>query len=135
MPSLNKVEIIGHVGRDPELNYLQSGSPVCKFSVATGEKWTDKQSGEKKERTEWHSVQAWGKLAETCGEYVTKGMLIYVSGSLRTNEWEDTEGAKLSRTEINAEKVLFLSKSENKGKADPAPKPKPGAKDDADLPF
>lgn len=111
MPSLNRVEIIGHVGREPEMKYTPSGSGVCKFSVATSEKWTDKASGDKKERTEWHGVQAWGKLAEVCGKYVVKGMLVYVSGNLRTNEWEDKEGVKRSRTEINADSVLFLSKA------------------------
>ena len=130
MPSLNKVEIIGHVGRDPEMKYTPSGAGVCKFSVATSEKWTDKASGEKKERTEWHSVQAWGKLAETCGKYVAKGMLVYVSGSLRTSEWEDKDGGKRSRTEINADSVLFLSKAALGHPATGKP-----ANDGEDIPF
>lgn len=112
MPSLNRVEIIGHMGRDPETKYTPSGAAVCRFSVATSEKWTDKASGEKKERTEWHNVQAWGKLAEICEQYGRKGGLVYISGSLRTNEWEDKDGQKKSRTEINAAEVLFLSKSD-----------------------
>ena len=112
MPSLNRVEIIGHMGRDPETKYTPSGAAVCRFSVATSEKWTDKASGEKKERTEWHSVQVWGKLAEICEQYGRKCGLVYVSGSLRTNEWEDKDGQKKSRTEINAVEVLFLSKSD-----------------------
>ena len=126
MPSLNRVEIIGHMGRDPETKYTPSGAAVCRFSVATSEKWTDKASGEKKERTEWHNVQAWGKLAEICEQYGRKGGLVYVSGSLRTNEWEDKDGQKKSRTEINAVEVLFLSKSD---------KPAGPVKDDSDIPF
>jgi single-strand DNA-binding protein len=130
MPSLNRVEIIGHIGRDPETRRTPNGTAVCKFSVATSERWTDKASGEKKEHTEWHGVQAWGKQAEICDEYVAKGMLVYVSGSLRTNEWEDKEGVRRSRTEINADKVLFLSKTEKRAQQQDSPAP-----DDDDIPF
>ena len=135
MTSLNRVEIIGHAGRDAETSYTPSGSAVCKFSVATSEKWKDKQTGEKKERTEWHSVQVWGQLAEICGERVHKGDLVYVSGSLRTNEWEDRDGAKKSRTEINADKVLFLRKPVQEG--NPPAKRQSGfpLKDDDSIPF
>ena len=131
MPSLNKVEIIGHFGKDPEMNYTPSGAAVCKFSVATSEKWTDKASGDKKERTEWHNIQAWGKQADICGQYVSKGMLVYVSGSLRTSSWDDKDGIKRYKTEVNADKVLFLS-----GKSDkPNPDAIPSKPDDDEPPF
>jgi single-strand DNA-binding protein len=131
MPSLNKVEIIGHVGKDPEMNYTPSGAAVCKFSVATSEKWTDKASGEKKERTEWHYIQAWGKQADICGQYIAKGMLVYVSGSLRTSSWDDKDGVKRYKTEVNADKVLFLSGKSEK----PNPDPIPGKPADDEPPF
>lgn len=120
MPSLNRVELIGHVGRDPETKYLSSGAAVCKFTVATSESWKDKATGDKKERTEWHSIQTWAKLAEVCEKYVVKGMLVYVTGSLRTSEWEDKDGGKRTRTEVTADSVLFLSKADRGSNSPPA---------------
>lgn len=107
MAGVNRATILGYLGRDPELRHTQSGEAVCNFSVATNETWTDK-SGEKQERVEWHQVVAWGRLAESCAEYLTKGRQVYVEGHLQTREWEDKEGQKRFTTEINALNVQFL---------------------------
>lgn len=151
MPSLNRVELIGHVGRDPEMRMLPSGTAITNFSIATSEKWTDKATGEKKERTEWHQVQVFGKQAELVREYVTKGMLVYVSGQLRYSEWEDkTSGEKKQRAEVRVsgfgDQVLFLGggnggerKSRQQQGAPPPPRQQPGASAssaaDDDVPF
>ncbi len=104
--SLNKVILIGHVGKDPELRYTQSGAPVASFSVATNETWTT--DGQKNEKTEWHRIVAWRRLAEICGEYLTKGKLVYIEGRLQTREWEDKEGNKRWTTEITARDMQML---------------------------
>ncbi len=103
---LNKVMIIGRLGRDPEVKYLPSGQAVTNFSVATNETWTGKD-GNKEERTEWHRIVAFGKRAELCGEYLSKGKQVYIEGALRTREWEK-DGQKHYTTEIVAWNVLFL---------------------------
>lgn len=105
--SVNKAIIIGNLGADPELRETGGGAPVCNFRVATNETWTDK-SGERQERTEWHPVVAWGKLAELCAQYLKKGRSAYVEGKLQTREWEDREGSKRFTTEIVAQSVVFL---------------------------
>ena len=99
MKGLNKVMLIGRLGRDPELKYTQGGQSVVKFSLATDESWTDK-SGEKKTRTEWHNIVVWGKLGEICNQYLKKGRLVYVEGRIQTRQWEDQSGNKRSTTEI-----------------------------------
>jgi single-strand DNA-binding protein len=99
MKGLNKVMLIGRLGRDPELKYTQGGQSVVKFSLATDEAWTDK-SGEKKNRTEWHNIVVWGKLGEICNQYLKKGKLVYVEGRIQTRQWEDQSGNKRSTTEI-----------------------------------
>ncbi len=97
--SVNKVILVGRLGRDPEIRSTPSGTTVAKFSIATDERYTDK-SGEKQERTEWHNIVAWSKLAEICGQYLKKGKLVYIEGSLRTDSWDDKEtGQKKYRTE------------------------------------
>jgi len=108
MAGINKVILIGNLGRDPELRYTQNGQPVANFSLATSEQWTDKNSGEKVERTEWHRVVVWGRSAEHCSQYLAKGRTVYVEGRLQTREWEDKEGQKRSTTEVNAQTVQFL---------------------------
>ena len=108
MAGINKVIIIGRLGNDPEVRYTPSGSPVAKFSVATSEEWKDKNTGEKKERTEWHRITAWGKLGEICGEYLSKGRQVYVEGRLQTRRWEDSEGVKHSNVEIVASEMMVL---------------------------
>jgi single-strand DNA-binding protein len=97
---VNKVILIGNLGRDPEVKYLPSGSAVCNVTLATSESWKDKESGEKKDRTEWHNVVFFGKLAEIAGEYLKKGSQVYVEGSLRTRKWQDKEGKDRYTTEI-----------------------------------
>ena len=116
MPYLNKVMIIGHVGRDAEVRYLASGTAVANFSVATTEKWKDKATGEKKERTEWHNVVVWGKTVDYCEKYLVKGVTVYVEGSLRTSEWEDQNGQKRTKTEINATDVKIFKQNDNQGR-------------------
>lgn len=109
MSSLNEVRLIGRVGKDPEVRFAQSGTAFANFSLATSEKWTDKNTGEKKELTEWSRCSAFGKLAEIIGEYVKKGSLIYVGGRLRTEEWEDKDGIKRSTTKIIVDQMRMLS--------------------------
>jgi single-strand DNA-binding protein len=99
MASVNKVILVGNVGRDPELRYTQGGQPVASFSIATNERFKDKD-GNWKDRTEWHRIVAWGRLAEICGEYLRKGRQVYVEGRIQTRDWEDKEGNKRQTTEI-----------------------------------
>jgi single-strand DNA-binding protein len=108
MAGVNKVILIGNLGRDPELRYTQSGQPVTNFTLATSENWTDKQSGERQERTEWHRIIVWGRTGEMCAKYLAKGRTVYVEGRLQTREWEDKDGNKRRTTEINAQTVQFL---------------------------
>ena len=107
MGSLNKALIIGRLGKDPEVRYTQGGQAVASFSVATDSKWTNK-SGEKQEKTEWHRIKAWGKLAELAGEYLAKGRQVYVEGRIETSEYTDKEGVKKYSTEIVADVIQFL---------------------------
>jgi single-strand DNA-binding protein len=110
MASVNKVILVGRLGKDPEIRSIPSGTSVAKFTLATDDKFTDRQ-GEKQERTEWHNVVAWGKLAEICGQYLRKGKLVYIEGSLRTDSWEDKEsGQKKYRTEVIAQNMQMLDR-------------------------
>ena len=106
--SVNKVILLGRLGQDPELKYTPSGAAVCNFSLATSESWTDKNSGQKQERTEWHRVVVWGKLAELCNQYLSKGRQAFVEGRLQTRSWDDQSGQKRYTTEINATTVQFI---------------------------
>jgi single-strand DNA-binding protein len=115
MAGINKVIIVGHLGRDPEVRYTPSGSAVANFSVATSETWKDKTTGEKKERTEWHRIVAWDKLGERCGEYLSKGRLVYVEGRLQTRSYDDKDGVKRYSTEIIANDVQFLGGRDSVG--------------------
>lgn len=110
--SLNKVEIIGNLGQDPEVRYLPSGGAVANLSIATTEKWKDKATGEPKEQTEWHRVVIFGKLAEIAGEYLRKGSKVFIEGGLRTRKWTDQQGVERYTTEINVGingKLIMLS--------------------------
>ena len=107
MASVNRVTLIGNLGRDPELRYTQSGQAVTNFSVATNEKWKDKD-GQLQERTEWHRINVWGKSAENCAQYLSKGRSVYIEGRLQTRDWEDREGNKRQTTEVVAQRVQFL---------------------------
>ena len=105
--SVNKVMLIGNLGKDPELRFTPNGKALAKFSVATSEKWTDQQ-GQKQERTEWHNVVVWGKQAEACGQYLTKGRQVFVEGSIRSRSYDDKDGNNKYMTEIIARDVRFL---------------------------
>lgn len=107
MPSVNKVILIGHLGRDPEIRYSQDGAAITNVTIATSESWKDK-SGEKQEKTEWHRVVFFGKLAEIAGEYLKKGSLVYVEGQLRTRKWQNKDGVDQYTTEINAREMKML---------------------------
>jgi single-strand DNA-binding protein len=109
--SVNKVILVGRLGRDPELKYTASGVPFCRFSMATDDSWNDKGTGERQERTEWHNIVAWDRLAEICNQYLTKGKLIYIEGALQTREWDDQEGNKKKITEIRARDMVMLGGS------------------------
>ncbi len=104
---INKVILIGNLGKAPEVRFTPSGQAVANFTMATSESWNDK-SGQKQERTEWHRIVVWGKLAELCGQYLTKGRQAYVEGRLQTREWNDKEGKKNYTTEVVAQTVQFL---------------------------
>jgi single-strand DNA-binding protein len=106
---LNKAQIIGRVGRDPEVRYLTNGDAVVNVSVATSERWKDKQTGEIKETTEWHRVNFFGRLAEIAGEYVQKGTLLYVEVKIKTRKWTDKDGVEKYSTEIIGEAMKLLS--------------------------
>ena len=130
MASVNKAILIGHLGPDPEMRYLPDGSAVANISIATSEKWKDK-AGEKQERTEWHRITFFGKLAEVVGEYLKKGAPVYVEGRIQTDKWQDKEGQDRYTTKIIADRMQMLgSKQDSAGatSAKPGPaQPKPAA--------
>ncbi len=111
---VNKVILIGNLGADPEVRFTPSGQAVANFRIATSESWTDK-NGQKQEKTEWHRIVVWGKLAELCGEYLAKGRQCYVEGRLQTREWTDKEGKKNYTTEVIANQVTFLGGRDGAG--------------------
>jgi single-strand DNA-binding protein len=116
MAGLNKVMLIGNLGKDPEVRYTPGGQAVANFNIATNESWTDK-AGQKQERTEWHRIVVWGKAAELCGEYLSKGRQVYIEGKLQTREWTNKEGQKQYSTEVVASPVggvVFLSGGDRK---------------------
>lgn len=116
MASLNKIQIIGNVGRDPEVRFTQSGDPVANFSIAATEKWNGKQGPE--ERTEWFNCVAFGKTATVVKEYVSKGRQLYVEGKLQTEEYTDRDGAKRKSTKVIASSILFLGSRGEKARTD-----------------
>jgi single-strand DNA-binding protein len=119
--SVNKVFLIGRLGKDPELKYTPSGAPVAKFSLATDEVFKDR-SGEQQKHTEWHNIVAWNKLAEICGEYLTKGKQVYIEGSIRSRQWEDQSGNKRTAYEIVARQMTMLgSKADSERAASERP--------------
>ncbi len=120
--SLNKVLLLGHLGRDPELRYTAAGKAVATFTVATSLQWKD-QSGNDQEKTEWHRVVAWGRLGEICGEYLSKGKQVFIEGRIQTREWEDQDGNKRTTVEIIANDMIMLGgggQSQNRGAQEPA---------------
>ncbi len=107
MRGVNKVILVGNLGRDPEVRYIKDGTAVANLRLATSETWND-QNGQRQERTEWHRVVAWGKLAEIAKEYMSKGRQIYVEGKLQTRSWDDREGNKRYTTEVKADQIVML---------------------------
>lgn len=114
MSGVNKVILLGRLGADPEVRYTAGGMAVAKFNLATSETWKDKD-GSKQEKTEWHRVVAFGKLGETCGEYLSKGKQVYVEGKLQTRSWEDKEGVKKYTTEVNVSNMVMLGSGSGEG--------------------
>lgn len=115
MSGVNKVIIVGRLGTDPEIKTVGNNNTVARLSVATSENWTDRE-GQKQERTEWHRVVVWGKLAELCGKFLSKGRQVYVEGRLQTRSWEDQQGQKRYTTEIVANTVQFLGAAAGAGR-------------------
>jgi len=146
MPSVNKVILVGRLGKDPEMRSTAGGQTVARFTIATDERYTDR-AGEKQERTEWHNIVAWAKLAEICGQYLRKGKLVYIEGSIRTDTWDDKEtGQKRYKTEIIANTMQMLDRrsdeegggsgssySGSRGRSSSAPAPQ--VDEDDEVPF
>ena len=125
MASVNRVTIVGNLGRDPELRTFPSGDQVANVTIATTDKWKDKQSGEMREATEWHRVVFNGRLAEIVGQYLRKGSQVYVEGSLRTRKWTDQSGVEKYSTEIRADQMQMLGGRPEGAAPAPAPRPAP----------
>ncbi|MGV3743123.1 MAG: single-stranded DNA-binding protein [Burkholderiaceae bacterium] len=155
MASINKVIIVGNLGRDPETRYMPSGDAMTNIAIATTDSWKDKATGEKKEATEWHRVAMFGKLAEIAGQYLKKGSQVYIEGKLRTRKWQDKDGVEKYTTEIIADTMQMLGSRQgagggasmdegysapaarpSAGASRPAAKPAPNFSDmDDDIPF
>lgn len=125
MASVNKAILVGNLGRDPELKYTQSGQAVCNFTLATNEKWKDKD-GQAQERTEWHRVVLWGRQAETAAQYLSKGRPLYLEGRIQTREWEDKDGNKRYTTEIVGTNFQFLGSGRGQDGGGPSGPPSGG---------
>ena len=148
MASVNKVIIVGHLGKDVELRFTAAGDAIANLSVATSESWKDKESGQKKEVTEWHRCSCFGKLAEICGQFLKKGAQVYIEGSLRTRKWTDKDGQERYTTEIKCDQMKMLGSrpdgqrntdtGSDEGYAPPPTKDKPRPSFDDlgdDIPF
>ncbi|MBW1887461.1 MAG: single-stranded DNA-binding protein [Deltaproteobacteria bacterium] len=139
MAGVNKVILVGRLGRDPEVRYTPNGVAIANFSIATSEEWKDKDTGEKQERTEWHRIVAWRRLGEICGEYLHKGSQVYIEGRLQTRDWEDRDGNKRYTTEIVAQNMQMLGKPSREGRAESQeeqhPAEEPISIPDDDIPF
>ena len=139
MAGVNKVILVGRLGKDPEVRYTPNGVAIANFSIATSEEWKDKDTGEKQERTEWHRIVAWRRLGEICGEYLHKGSQIYIEGRLQTRDWEDRDGNKRYTTEIVAQNMQMLGKPSREGRAESQeeryPAEEPISIPDDDIPF
>ena len=136
MAGVNKVILVGNLGRDPEVRYTSEGKPVANFTLATTEWWNDPSSGERRESTEWHRIVVFGKQAEIAGEYLRKGKQVYVEGSLRTREWTDREGNKRQTTEVRAQRFQMLgSRADSAGDTAAAASPTAPAVAEPDKGF
>jgi single-strand DNA-binding protein len=134
MSSLNKVMLIGHLGKDPEVRYTPDGAPVATFSLATSENWTDK-SGSKQEHTEWHTIVAWNKLADLCKRFLTKGRQVYIEGRIRSRDWNDRDGNKRRTTEVIATQMVLLGSRQQSSDAGTQSMEPSGRGQDADQGF
>lgn len=132
MSSLNKVMLIGHLGKDPEVRYTSDGTPVATFSLATSENWTDK-SGTRQDRTEWHNIVAWRRFADLSQKYLTKGRQVYIEGRIQSRDWNDREGNRRRTTEIVVSQIVLLGSRSQSADA-PAPSEEPAAKGTAEEP-
>jgi single-strand DNA-binding protein len=135
---VNKAIIVGTLGKDPEHRYMPNGNAVCNLSVATSEQWKDKQSGEKQERTDWHRVSMFGKLADIAAEYLRKGSQVYLEGKIQTRKWQDKEGKDRYSTEIVADQMQMLGGKRGEQSAPPGAsdaQSAPPADFDDDIPF
>jgi single-strand DNA-binding protein len=139
MAGVNKVILIGNLGADPEIRYTPSGAAVANFRIATSDEWTDKNTGEKQERTEWHRIVAWRRLGEICGEYLRKGSQVFIEGKIQTRSWEDREGNRRYMTEIVAQSMQMLGPAGKGGRDEPAGErfgvEEPISVPDDDIPF
>jgi single-strand DNA-binding protein len=139
MAGINKVILVGRLGKDPEVRYTPSGATVANFTMATSEEWKDKESGEKQERTEWHRIVAWRRLGEICGEYLRKGKQVYIEGKLQTRSWDDRDGNKRYTTEIVASSMQMLDSPNRDMRAQPVepgfPVEEPVTVPEDEIPF
>ena len=131
MPSVNKVILMGNLGRDPEVRFMPNGDAVCNFSIATTDSWKDK-AGERQEKTEWHNIVMYRRLAEIAGEYLKKGRPVYLEGRLQTRKWQTKEGQDRYTTEIIADSMQMLGGRDGAPAQDSQPSPQPEAKDEFD---
>ena len=138
---INKVILVGNLGKDPDMRYTAGGDAVANLSIATSESWNDNQTGEKREKTEWHRVVFFRRIAEVCGEYLRKGSSVYIEGSLRTRDWEDDQGNKRYTTEIIGREMQMLGGRRYEDNMDQSPQmnspraqPEEGLIDD-EIPF
>lgn len=120
MSGVNKVILVGHLGNDPEIRYTQGGTQVGNFRLATTERWVSK-GGEKSERTEWHNIVVWGKLAEICSQYLGKGKQVYIEGRLQTRQWQDKDGNNRYTTEVNCQNMVMLGKAGDRSEVGASP--------------
>lgn len=138
---INKVILVGNLGQDPDTRYMPNGKAVTNIRIATSEQWKDRESGDQKEKTEWHTVVLFDKLGEIAGEYLRKGSQVYIEGSLRTRKWQDKEGKDRYSTEIVARDMQMLGGRAQGGErparqeSAPASEPAPADFDDSDIPF
>lgn len=132
---VNKVILVGNLGKDPEVRYTTGGQAVASLRIATSRSWTDKQSGQRREETEWHDVEVWGKQAEQCGEYLSKGRMVYVEGRLKTDKWQDKQsGQDRYRVKVVADTVRFLGGGRGEGAGAGRGAPRPQAEDPGGAP-
>lgn len=135
MASVNKVIIVGNLGRDPETRYTADGAAITNASIATMDRWKDKNTGETKEATEWHRVVFFNRLAEIAGEYLKKGSAVYIEGKLKTRKWTDKSGADKYTTEIVADQMQMLGSRDKQDHAAPKDADPVAPNDDGDIPF